>query len=196
MMGESPGWNCAAVWWARKRVVGQAQWTVLLHQAGEVGGCTAPLSWRGKLEESEVGGGTVTHQSLQRWEGGKHPYFCPQQEEEVRFCQYVMWWCPVCLQRWLPPVPHCCDVEPLPDCGLWREGSTSDLYETLPFCSWTTPRGDRVHLCRFILVAGSVHRSSAIQTFKSNWKNTQTKHTIYDRALFYICFWETLYCLL
>lgn len=144
-MEEPQGWSCAAVWWARTPGGGRGPWTALLQPAGEVGSCSAPLSWRGKAaEESEVGGGTGTYQSLREWEVGKHPLFSPHDEVGCWF-QCVMGWCPVCLRSGPPPVPHCRDVVPPPDCGLWRAGSTSDLYETLPSCSWTKPGWERVN---------------------------------------------------
>lgn len=139
-MDEPRGRSCAPVWWARTPGGGWAQRTALLQPADEVDDCNAPLSWRGKVEESEAGGGTVKRQSLKEREGGKHPlFYANEEEEEGCCCQCVTRWCPVCLQSWLPPVQPCCDAARPPDCGPWRAGSTSDLYETLPSCSWTTP---------------------------------------------------------
>lgn len=64
MMDEALRRSCAAALWARTPGGGRAQWTALLQVPGEAGGCSAPPARRGRVEGSEVGGSTVTHQSL------------------------------------------------------------------------------------------------------------------------------------
>ena len=158
MMGATPGPSCAVVWWARTPGGGRGRRTALQRAAGEVGGCSAPPSWKGTGEGSVVGAGTVRYQSLKGWEEGEHPGHVEEDEEEEEEegcgCQCMMWWLPVCHQAWLPPDQPSCGVGSPPDrCCPWRATSTSDLYETWPSCSWTTPGGERGnHHGKFVYV--------------------------------------------
>lgn len=110
---------------------GPARWTALQQLAGDEGGRSAPPSWREKVEESKVWGGTVKHQSpMVR----KHPSFYPHEvegrNEDGCSCQYGMCLCPFGLRSGPLPVPTWCNVLLPPNFGLWGAGSTSDLYET------------------------------------------------------------------
>lgn len=128
-MEEPQKQSCVAARWARTTGGSQAQWT---EPTGELDDHNVAPTWRGKAEEGEVAGATAGYHSL-------NPCFYPR-KEEVCCSECVTCWCPVWLQSWLPPVPSCCYVELPPDCGL---SSISDLYETLPSYSWTTPGWDR-----------------------------------------------------